>query len=378
MKGKIKMEKYVKLAGTSTYLPGEPVKFDDINNYLGNFTKASNKIQKWTERIQPIMKEMIGVEYCHYAFNSKTRTFDDDNLTLAVKAAKLALKEANIDAKDIDLLIYGGAYSIQLPPISTRIQEALGIERCAEYHIHSNCTSIYKAVKLAHTFLKTGEHKRALVVSSNVPSACFIPEYYNQEIITKNDIFLRWYLCDGAGAFVMTAEDEKKDGFYIEDTYVESAGGLKKSAMYNEYTYHYNNPLVDFENGAHHLKQIYMNEMGDTAIEENGKTIFYNALKRMIDIQKIDLSKMKTFVINMPSRAVRKLVMEECTDIEYFDVDKFYSPIDDIGYTGPPAALIGIDVLLKSKTFKDGDLIMSFVMEVSKFMQAGFTIRCVK
>ena len=371
------MEKDVKLLGTGSYLPGEPIKFEEINNYLGPFEKAPQKIQKWTERIQPVMKEMLGIEYCHYAFNNKTRTFEDDNLSLSVKAANVALKDAGIEAKEIDLLIYGGAYSHQLPPISTRIQEALGIEICGEFQIHANCSSVYKAIKLAHTLLKTGEYKNALVISSIVVSSCFIPEFYNQEKVTKEDIFLRWYLCDGAGAFVLSAVDEKKNGFFLENTYTESAGGKKNSAMCNDYPYHWNNPMVDYDNCAHHIRQIYLNEMRDHALEENGKTIFYNALKRMLDSQKIDITQLKYFVVNMPSRSVREFITNECTELG-IDIDKFYSFIEKVGYAGPPAAIISIDNLLKNSTFKHGDLIFSFVMEVSKFMQAGFTLRYIE
>lgn len=372
------MEKYVKLLGTSAYLPGDPIKFEDINDYLGKFTKASQKLQKWTERIQPIMKEMLGIEYCHYAFNSQTRTFDEDNLSLSVKAAQAALRDANLEAKEIDLLIFGGAYSHQLPPLSTRIQEALGIEICGEFHIHSNCTSVYKAIKVAHSLLKSGEYRNALVISSHVASSCFIPEFYNQEKVTKEDIFLRWYLCDGAGAFVLSAVDQQQKGFYLENTYIESAGGKKRSAMCNNYPSHWNNPLVDYENGAHHVNQIYLNEMKEFALEANNKTIFYNALKRMLDTQQIDLSQLKYFVVNMPSRAVREDIMNECTELN-IKMNQFYSAIEQVGYAGPPAAIISVDTLLKgNKQFQNGDLIFSFVMEVSKFMQAGFTLRYIE
>jgi len=372
------MGKNVKLLGTSTYLPGEPIKFEDINDYIGPLTKAPEKLQKWMKRIQPVMNEMLGVEYCHYAFNNKTRSFDDDCLTMAVKASEMALKEAGIEAKDIDLLVYGGAYSQQIPPLSSRIQEELGIEICGEFHVHSNCTSVYKAIKIAHELLKTGEYKNALVVSSHIASSSFIPEFYNQELVTKNDVFLRWYLCDGAGAFVLSGVDEKKDGFFLENTYVESAGGKKASAMGNNFPYYANNPLLDYENGAHHTKQIYLNEMRDYAMDENNKTIFYQALKRMLVRQNIDLSALKYFVVNMPSKSVREYIATECEEFN-ISPDKFYSAIEQVGYAGPPAAIMSIDILLKEKkSFEDGDLIMSFVMEVSKFMQAGFTLRYVK
>lgn len=367
----------VRMAGIGSVLPGEPIKFSEINNYLGEFDKAPKKIKNWTKRAQPIIEEMLGINYCYYAFDNKTRKFTDNNLTLSVQAAKMAIENAGMKAKDIDLLIYGGAYSSQIPPISTRIQEELGIEQCAELHIHSNCTSVYKAIKLGDIMIRTGEYKNALIISSSMASSCFIPEFYNQEKITKDDIFLRWYLCDGAGAMVLTADEEKRNGYYLEDTYIESTGGNKKSAMYNELPYHWSNPLDDYRAGAHHIRQIYLSDMKEYAVEENGKTIFYNALGRMIKKKNIDLSRLKNFVVNMPSRFVREHIIDEC--IEYgIDRDKFYSAIEECGYAGPPAAIISIDKLLKEKEFDDGDLIFSFVMEVSKFMQAGFTLRYYK
>ena len=127
--------KQAKLIGTSTALAKNTVPFDEINDYLGLFDRAPEKIKKWTERIQPVMKEMLGVEYTHYAFNSETRTMDEDNLSLSVKAAKLALADAGMDLSEIDCLIYAGGYSHQMPPMSARLQGELGMGRCAEYQL---------------------------------------------------------------------------------------------------------------------------------------------------------------------------------------------------------------------------------------------------
>jgi len=350
------------------------VSFDEINDYLGEFPHASQKIQKWTKRVQPIIKEMLGISHCHYAFDKETRTFFDDNLTLSVKAATKALDMAGMKAKDIELIIYGGAHSEQIPPISTRIQESLGIHRCAEFQIHSNCTSVYKAIKLADVMLRSGEYKNALVISSSIASSCFMPEFYNQEILTKDDIFLRWYLCDGAGAIVFNSQKEKDKGFFLEDTYIESSGGNKQAAMYNELPYRWNSPLENYTTGAHHIRQIYLSDMKEFALEDNGKTIFYNALGRMLEDKKIDLSKLKNFVVNMPSRFVRSFIIDECLNYG-IQKEKFYSAIEDIGYAGPPAAIISVDRLIDNQVFENEDLIFSFAMEVSKFMQAGFTLR---
>lgn len=369
------MEKYVKIVGTSSYFPGRPIKFDEINNYLGELNNISPKLKKWINITQPLMQELLGVEYFYYAFDNETREYFDDNLSMSVKAAKKALEDAKMKAEDIDLLIYGGNFSEQMPPLSTRIQEELGIDICAEFHIHANCTSIYKAIDLANVYLKTGRYKNALVISSCVSSSFFNPDFYNQEVVTKEDIFLRWYLCDGAGAMVMTATDKKDKGFYLENTYVESAGGHKESAMGNRLPARWNNPLDTYEKGLHHIKQVYLNQMkGMAHKEDDGKTIFYAALKRMIEKQEISLDSLKYFVVNMPSKSVREYIMNECTELG-IKVEQVYSAIEEVGYAGPPAAVISIDKILKEKDFNNNDMVFSFVMEVSKFMQAGFIIR---
>ena len=89
------------------------------------------------------MKEILDIEYYHYALDPETREFIDDNITMSVKASKNALKIANIKAEDIELITYGSAHMDQMPTATARIQEQLGIEKCSEIGVHANCTSAY-------------------------------------------------------------------------------------------------------------------------------------------------------------------------------------------------------------------------------------------
>ena len=82
---------HVKLAGTGHYLPGKPVPFDEVDNWLGPVTQAPEKVMKWFNRIRPLMKEMIDVEFYHFAFDPETRAYTDDNISMSVKAARKAL-----------------------------------------------------------------------------------------------------------------------------------------------------------------------------------------------------------------------------------------------------------------------------------------------
>ena len=222
-------EKGARVSGTGAFLPGKPVPFDEIDRYLGEITDASPKVIKWMKRIKPLMREMLGIERYFYAIDPDTREFTEDNVTMAVKAARQALNMARLKSTDIELIVYGSAHMDQMPTPSVRIQEALGIEHCAELSLHANCTSAYKALLVAYDLIRNGRYRNALVLSSSVSSSELCAEYYNQQLIKKENVFLRWFLCDGAGGLVLESCDKNEKGLFVEHAYMESVGGKKPS-----------------------------------------------------------------------------------------------------------------------------------------------------
>jgi 3-oxoacyl-[acyl-carrier-protein] synthase III len=46
-----------------------------------------------------------------------------------------------------------------------------------------------------------------------------------------------------------------------------------------------------------------------------------------------------------------------------------------MGYAGPPMVFICLHKILQEENLEKGDLVLSFVTEVSKFMQAGFSLK---
>jgi hypothetical protein len=47
-----------------------------------------------------------------------------------------------------------------------------------------------------------------------------------------------------------------------------------------------------------------------------------------------------------------------------------------MGYIGPPMAFLCLDRIRREEKLVIGDVVMSFVTEVSKFMQAGYILEC--
>jgi 3-oxoacyl-[acyl-carrier-protein] synthase III len=364
---------FVRLAGSGHYLPGAPIPREEVDRYLGELTEAPEKIQKWLKRIRDLMKEIVEVEYYHFAIDPATRQFTDDNVTMAVNAAREAIRDAGLQLEEIEFIAYGSAHQDQMPTASVRIQEALGIEQCAEISVHANCTSAYKALMLGYDMIRNGRYRNALVVSAGISSSELIAEYYNQPIVRKEELFLRYYLSDGAAALVLSAEKEKKNGLFVENVYIESIGGKKPSAMGNRRPAYFMNPKEEFEKGYHHLAQMFQEELRANFHEEGG-SVFLKGLKRMITKYDIDLANLKFFQVNFPSKHISELIMDECAELG-IERDRLYTKMATMGYIGPPMALLCLDKIRKEEKLEPGDLVLSFVTEVSKFMQAGYSLR---
>jgi 3-oxoacyl-[acyl-carrier-protein] synthase III len=362
----------VRIAGTGSFLPGNPISINEVDYYLGELENAPEKIRKWLQRMKPVMKEMLEVENYYYAIDPVTRQFTEDNITMSLKASEQALQMAGLEASSIDFIAYGSAHQDQMPTASVRIQEGLGIEKCGEISIHANCTSAYKAFLVACDFLRSGRYKNALVLSSGMSSSMLRAEYYNQPLVKKEELFLRYFLSDGAGALVLSADNTGREGLYVKNIYMESAGGRKPAAMKDQRPAYWMNPREEYERGYHHLSQMFQNELRQNFHDPDG-TVFFKGLRRMLALYPAELSRLRYFQVNFPSKHIAELVIEECAALG-IPRETLYTKMAGMGYAGPPMVFICLDKILREQPLDRGDLVLSFVTEVSKFMQAGFTL----
>jgi len=367
------MTNKVHIAGTGSYLPGDPLAIDQVDQVLGELTGAPKKIQDWLRRMKMLMKELLEVEHYHYAIDPVTRAFTEDNISMSVKAARKALEMAGMESREVEFIAYGSAHMDQMPTATVMIQEALGIDRCGEVAVHANCTSAYKALLIAYEMIKSGRYSNALVISSSISSSELRAEYYNQPLVRKEELFLRYFLSDGAGAVLLKAAKPGEKGLSVESVYIESAGGNKPSAMKNRRPAYWMNPKEEFELGYHHLAQMFQDELSRN-FHEPGGTVFYHGLQRYLQKFPADLSKLKFFQVNFPSKHVAEMIIEECEKLG-ISKDTLYTKMAGLGYPGPPMVFICLDQIFREETLADGDLVLSFVTEVSKFMQAGYLMK---
>jgi 3-oxoacyl-[acyl-carrier-protein] synthase III len=365
----MKLGRDVYLAGIGSFSPGEPVPFDQVEDVLGHLTLTPPKLTKRIGRMRSVMKQLLGVEYCHYAIDPRTRQATETNTTMATKSAKKAMAMAGVKPEDVDLIVYAGIlYDYMCPPNSVFVQEALGIKRCAEMSIHSNCTAIYKALQVATDLVALGRYRNALVVSSQLSSPFLRSEYFNQAVMTEEQAVLRWFLSDGAGAMMLTSDKPVHPCVKVSDTYLESVGVGIKPTMHMMIGAAHANLKDIYDHGYHHLTQDIK------AVAELAPKLGAECIKIMFKKWGLyeNSHKVRCLFLNIPTKHMMDIGADLLRkELGVADIP-VYTKLATRGYPGAPAIIMALEDYFKDMPLKPGEQILSGVTESSKWMHAGF------
>lgn len=97
----------------------------------------------------------------------------ESQIDMGVAAGREAIRQAGLQATDIDLIISACGIAYQtLPATAPLYQRALGIAdgKAAAFDINSTCLSFVSALEMVSALLSTGRYRRALIISSEIAS----------------------------------------------------------------------------------------------------------------------------------------------------------------------------------------------------------------
>ena len=118
---------------------------------------------------------------------------------LAINAARAALDHAGIDAQQIDLIVLATSTPDNtFPATAVAVQNALGINHGVAFDLQAVCSGFVFALATADNFLRSGSHKRALVIGAETFS----------RILDWTDRGTCVLFGDGAGAVVLESQDQ--------------------------------------------------------------------------------------------------------------------------------------------------------------------------
>ncbi|MGB3429527.1 MAG: beta-ketoacyl-ACP synthase III [Burkholderiaceae bacterium] len=175
---------YSRITGTGSGLPQRIVSNEELARDL-----ASRGIETSDEWIVA----RTGIRQRHIADAGLT------TVELGARAAAGALEAAGLDPGNIDLIIVATSTPDQIfPSNACLIQARIGALGCAAFDVQAVCSGFVYALTTADALIRTGAHRRALVIGTEVFS----------RILDWNDRSTCVLFGDGAGAVVLEASNE--------------------------------------------------------------------------------------------------------------------------------------------------------------------------
>lgn len=186
-------------------------------SYLPERVLTNAELEKLVDTSDEWIRERTGIAQRHIAAENES-TCD-----LAERAARAALESADMDPRELELIIVGTTTPDKIyPATACRLQARLGANGCTAFDVQAVCTGFIYALGVADKFIRSGDVKRALVIGADTHS----------RLLDWSDRQTCILFGDGAGAVVLEASGEPgiysthlhADGSYEDLLYVE--GGV--------------------------------------------------------------------------------------------------------------------------------------------------------
>lgn len=172
-------DKKVGIVGLGAYLPERVLTNKDLE-------KMVDTTDEWITTRTGIKERRIARE-------------DEATSDMATEAAKRALKDANLTAADIDLIIVATITpDMFFPATACLVQEKIGARMVPAFDVSVACSGFIYGLAIAEQFIKTGTYKHALVIAAEKLSA--ITDWTD-----RNTCVL---FGDGAGAAILGPVDK--------------------------------------------------------------------------------------------------------------------------------------------------------------------------
>ncbi|MCK6407379.1 MAG: ketoacyl-ACP synthase III [Rhodocyclaceae bacterium] len=171
---------FARVAGVGSYLPSNRVLNDDL------VARGVDTNDEW-------IVARTGIKARHLAEAGQTSS------DLGLIAAQRALEMAGVAAEQLDLIIVATSTpDFIFPSTACLLQGRLGNKGAVAFDVQAVCSGFVYALSIAEKFIKSGTHKRALVIGAEVFS----------RILDWNDRGTCVLFGDGAGAVVLEAADK--------------------------------------------------------------------------------------------------------------------------------------------------------------------------
>lgn len=302
---------YSRIAGTGSYLPGDPVSNDDL------VARGIDTSDAW-------IVERTGIRFRHLAAEHVTAS------DLALAASLRAIEAAGKVPEDIDLIILATSTpDFVFPSSAALLQEKLGIcNGAAAFDVQAVCSGFAYGLAIADKFIRSGSHRCALVVGAEVFS----------RILDWKDRKTCVLFGDGAGAVVLEASADP---------------GILATALHADGRYsHILSVPGQVSNGA---------VMGTPFLQMDGQAVFKFAVKVLAEVARevLNASGMNVAQIDwlLPHQANIRILQSTAKRLG-LPPEKVIVTVERHGNTSAASIPMALDDAVRSDKIKRGDLLL--------------------
>jgi 3-oxoacyl-[acyl-carrier-protein] synthase-3 len=307
-----------------------------VGSYLPARVMTNAELSTLVDTSDEWIVQRSGIRERHIAAEGETTS------DLGLAAARAALAAAGMDAQDIDLIVLATSTPDRTFPASaTTIQDRLGIRHGAAFDLQAVCSGFVFALSTADKFLRSGSHKRALVIGAETFS----------RILDWTDRTTCVLFGDGAGAVVVEAQ-EQPDGLAgrgVLTTHLRS-DGRHTAKLY-----------VD---GGPSLTQT----VGHLRME--GREVFKHAVGMITDVMNDAYAATGTTSDDLdwfvPHQANKRIIDASAEKLKIAP-EKVVITVDRHGNTSAASIPLALDVAVRDGRIREGHLVML------EAMGGGFT-----
>lgn len=312
---------YSKITGLGFYVPENIITNADLE-------KMMDTSNEW-------IIERSGIQERHFFTEGK-----DTVATMAAEASKMALKNAHLEAKDIDFIIFATlSPDYNFPGSGVLLQRMLPFKEIGALDVRAQCSGFIYALSIADQYIKTGMYKNILVIGSEVQSNIL-------ELSTRNRNFAVLF-GDGAGAAVVQATQDENhrilsthlhsQGQYAEDLFLEHPGSRLKDRM---------NPKI-IEEGKH------LPFMQGQAVFKHAVVRFPEAIREALQANGYTEQDLDLLVPHQANLRITKYIQQ----LMNLPDEKVVSNIQKYGNTTAASIPIALTEAYQEGRIKSGDLV---------------------
>lgn len=268
---------------------------------------------------------------------SERRICDENIATsdLATNAALNAIKNANLSAEDIDLIIVATVTpDMAFPSTACLVQANIGAKKAAAFDIEAACSGFIYGLTIGKSLIESNMYKNVLVIGAETLS----------KIVDYNDRSTAILFGDGAGAAIL---GEVKEGGILS-TYLGAdgingeyltlpAGGSRTPSS-----------IETVNNKLHYVKMA-------------GNDVFKFAVRVMEDssVKAVEMAGLKLEDVNylVPHQANIRIIEASAKRLK-LPMDKVYVNIDKYGNMSAASIPVALDEACAKNKIKKGDNIV--------------------